>query len=617
MDLDKEYLKEIYGNRFKEDFINYFGLYKKQRSKKYFCCFHNDGKTPNLSYDEELNIWKCFACGEVRSDIYEHLMLDRGMEFKQALEWVANEVGDTVSYKKTTTAIEYKRPNIQTGPLTESQLNYMADRKITKETLDYWNVESYTWFGNLVYVFKYFLDGQLEHVSYRGVGKGATKGGSEKDTKAILWGMDNIDKTKPLVITEGQPDAMIVYQSGYTNVVSVPSGSNNTNWITLCWDWLQDIESFIVWADNDTPGIKMANEIKSRLENVKILTSPNANDANELHFRKGPEAVLKTIMDCINSTPDGIIDVSSLEYKYYKDRVTESIETGFYDYDSRVEDWKPGELTVIFGRNGEGKTTYISQVIGHCLEKNVPTFLYSGELSGNKIQEWLYKQIVANKENAFFTTQTKYKLKYEIKPSIIKAIKKWHSNNLFLYDRSFKKKTDEFFRIVELAVKKYGIKLLVIDNLMSILEENADSILNDQANFTQKCKDFAVEYNIHVVLLAHPNKGKSEVVGVKGNLEKNDISGTGNISNKADNIIAIERIWDEDEDIDGILTSLKDREEGHRFQLHFKFSKNTFRFYNDNCPEQNNYSWEDYLSDDVDRKTLDQIKTSEKYNPFY
>ena len=610
--LDKELIKELYGDRFKQEFINYFGLYSK--SKKYYCCFHDDGKTPNLSYDEELNIWKCFACGETRSDIYEHLMIDRGMEFRQALEWVANEVGENVEVK-TAKKIEYLKPNITTNDLNKEQLDYMAVRGITKETLDYWNVEGMNWFGNDVYVFKYFLDGQLEHVTYRGVGKGATKGGSEKNTKAILWGMDKIDKSKPLVITEGQPDAMIVQQSGYANVVSVPSGSNNLNWITLCWEWLKEVESFIVWADNDNSGFKMATEIKNRLENVKVITSSHAKDANELHHKEGSAAVLKLITDCINETPEGIIDVSELEYHYYKDRVTDTIETGFYDYDSKVEDWKPGELTVVFGRNGEGKTTYISQVIGHCLEKKVPTFLYSGELSGNKIQEWLYKQIVANKKNAFFTTQTKYKLKKEIKPSIISAIKKWHRNTFFLYDRSFKKQTDQFFRIVEIAVKKYGVKLLIIDNLMSILEENSDSLLNDQANFTQKCKDFAVEHNMHVVLLAHPNKGKSEIIGHKGNLEKNDISGTGNIANKADNIIAIERIWDEDEEVDGIITSLKDREEGHRFQLHFKFSKETFRFYNDNCPEQNNYTWEKYLNDDVDKDSMDKIEFTE--NPFY
>ena len=56
---------------------------------------------------------------------------------------------------------------------------------------------------------------KLIYVSYRGCGKGAIKGGCEPNTKPILWGIQHIDKDKPLVITEGQPDAMAVYEAGY------------------------------------------------------------------------------------------------------------------------------------------------------------------------------------------------------------------------------------------------------------------------------------------------------------------------------------------------------------------------------------------------------------------
>ena len=85
-----------------------------------------------------------------------------------------------------------------------------------------------------------------------------------------MW---HIDKDKPLVLTEGQPDAMAVWQSGYKNVVSVPNGSKNLKWIDHCWDWLQGIKEFIVFADNDLPGLEMAQNIKNRLPNVKNTCS--------------------------------------------------------------------------------------------------------------------------------------------------------------------------------------------------------------------------------------------------------------------------------------------------------------------------------------------------------
>ena len=76
-------------------------------------------------------------------------------------------------------------------------------------------------------------------------------------------------------------------------------------------------------------------------------------------------------------------------------------------------------------------------------------------------------------------------------------------------------------------------------------------------------KDFAIRNWVHIVLIAHPNKEKGEIKNAsKGNLEKTDISGSNNIPNKADNIIAVERNWGDDRDCDAIITSLKDRESG-------------------------------------------------------
>ena len=119
----------------------------------------------------------------------------------------------------------------------------MAKRKITEETLKFWRVKQHDWKGQEVYVFQYFDEqDKLIFVSYRGLGKGAIKGGCEPNTKSILWGMWHIDKEKPLVLTEGQPDAMAVWQSGYKNVVSVPNGSKNLKWMDHCWDWLQGIK---------------------------------------------------------------------------------------------------------------------------------------------------------------------------------------------------------------------------------------------------------------------------------------------------------------------------------------------------------------------------------------
>ena len=124
-----------------------------------------------------------------------------------------------------------------------------------------------------------------------------------------------VDRDKPLVITEGQPDAMAVWQAGYTNMISVPNGSNNLKWIDNCWEWLQGVKEFIIFGDNDESGRQMANNIKQRLKNVKILISEKYKDPNEILYFEGPDALLKMITDKINEMPAGLLDVSQMEYR--------------------------------------------------------------------------------------------------------------------------------------------------------------------------------------------------------------------------------------------------------------------------------------------------------------
>jgi len=611
--LDAQQLKDELGNRAKDIIANGLNLVEN-REKKVICPLHSE-KTPSMSWYKEGYLWNCFGCkGNI--DIYRYYTEFENMTFPEAVK----KVGDILGKEVVAKPIKAKKssfvlPECTLKDLSNQAIEYMATRKITKETLDHWEVKQTYWGGKENFVFQYFNENNVrEFITFREIKKGGRKGGCLGDTKAILWGMWHIDKTKPLVITEGQPDAMAVWQSGYKNVVSVPMGANNFKWVDYNWDWLQGIPEFIVWADNDDgEGMAMANNIKMKLTNVKIIQSENRKDANEVLFYDGVEKVVQLIQDAINLKPKGLVDLSEVSYKSESEKQYSGIETGFYEYDSYVEDWKLGEITVILGRNGEGKTTFISQIMAHLLEKKVKTFLYSGEMSEMKIQEWLYRQIVGANENYLISVKGKYKTKLVPKPEVLIKIKQWHKNTLYLYDRNEKEvlgDLDKFFEVMKVASKRFGVKLFVIDNLMAILEENADSLYSDQANFVQRCRFFVNDYDAHIVLLTHPNKEKKEIKkGSVANLEKTDISGSYNISNKADNIIAVERLWDDDRDCDAVITSLKDRTVGQRKQIKYWFDMKTLRFYNNITPRAKDYSWD---KKEEEKEAFEEFNFTEK-----
>jgi RecA-family ATPase len=191
-------------------------------------------------------------------------------------------------------------------------------------------------------------------------------------------------------------------------------------------------------------------------------------------------------------------------------------------------------------------------------------------------------------------------MKYYLKPEIVAAIKLWHKDLLFVYDRKCNGMDTKLLltAMEELAKKKDGpkVRLFIIDNLMTILEEKADSLNSDQANFVQKCKNFAQENHVHVILVCHPTKDKKESRKGEPNLEKTDISGSNNIANKASNIIAIERNYDTDNfDWDCMITNLKDKEDGQRAIFNYKYHQRTHRFYNNDTPANVEYGWEKFL----------------------
>jgi twinkle protein len=586
---DSALLKELLGQRAKEIISKGMNL-NPNKSGMVKCLFHHPDKHPSMSWFKDGLMWRCHTC-QGKIDIYDYYTTHESMSFIEAKKKVAEMTGCSLEPIRAAKK-QYKLPDIETRELSQEAIELMAIRGITKATLEAWRVKESTWNSSNVYVYQYYDKDTLRHVTYREIRDKGFKGGCEKGTESVLWGMWHVEKDKPLIITEGQPDAMAVWQSGYKNVVSVPSGANNLNWIDTCWEWLRGRE-IIVWADNDKPGIEFASNVCRRLENVKVVYADNLKDANEVMSKFGPAKVVEIITNAINEMPSGLLDMA---YVDYKTTTNGGIETGFIEYDSYIEDWKDGDLTIIFGRNGEGKSTFVSQVIAHCLENKVKTFLYSGEMSENKIQNWLYRQMIGNKKEYMYEVKAKYKTKDEIKPEVIKKIKEWHKGIFYLFNRreeKVAKDLNKFFDLMGLAAKRYGVKLFVIDNLMSKLEEKADSLNSDQSNFVQRCKDFADINKVHVILVTHPNKEKGEISKEEGNLVKTDISGSNNIGNKADNIIAVERVWGENRFCDAIITSLKDREEGQRKSFKFFFSQKTLRLYNNSTRESKKFGWEE------------------------
>lgn len=578
----------------------------ENREKKITCPFHNDSH-PSMSWFEEGNTFVCMVCRE-KLDIYRYYTEFEGMEFVEAVKTVANSLGINVDLKIPQKKI-YAAATEGYSPLTPYTLKYLKNRGITKQTAEYWNLQTTQRNGEWI-VFQYKDEkGKVVFNTFRKLSD--KKCQREKDTKEILWGLDKIDLEKPVIIVEGQFDAMVVSQCGYNNVVSVPSGIQATAWIENSWQFIQKVKRFIIWCDNDEPGINGAELIRNRIGKEKTLVDyhPKFKDANDMLLSAGKEEVKNFIDDLLHEKVEGLTNMGRRRNIQEKQ---ESFKIGFPEIDRHFKNFKYGQLSVVFGRDNEGKSTFISQIIANILQTE-KVFLYSGELTDDNIELWIMSQIVGRKKEFISDHKNEWgDIEHEITSNAKNAIRKWYQDRFYSYENKVETtKHSMLFDVMEMAYKKHGIKIFFVDNLMSAIEESNDNTNSQETNFVKKCKEFALAYNVHVVLIAHPNKIGSEE---HTPLAKVHVNGSKTITNIADNILAVERVWNvEDETINAIyrkndekgrrytaiIRSLKDRVAAGRKDFFFRFDPVSLRLFNEVTNRDFSDDWQIYLKKEL------------------
>ena len=122
-------------------------------------------------------------------------------------------------------------------------------------------------------VFQFFENGNLVMNKIRLARKPEMKNGKmemkewkEVGGKHILWNMKQIDTSKPVILCEGMIDSLSCLEAGETNVVSIPSGTNDLTWLENSYDFVNDVQEWILYVDNDLAGDKLAAELMIRFK---------------------------------------------------------------------------------------------------------------------------------------------------------------------------------------------------------------------------------------------------------------------------------------------------------------------------------------------------------------
>lgn len=451
-------------------------------------------------------------------------------------------------FKKTKKT--YAKPDpAKVLPITEEIVTYFSTRGISAETLNDFKVGSDE-NGNIV--FPFYRNGELVYVKYRKPKKHKKEDGpkewQESNTEPILFGMDNIAFGKPLVITEGEIDCLSLYEAGVHNVVSVPCGCTNLEWISLCWDWLESFNEIIIFGDSDEPGMEMISNIMKRLGSDRCMVpkdypelvfngkhyNQNCKDANEILCCYGPEG-LKALVDACEPAPiKGVLEVASIQRK----KETFISRTRIPQLDEMLNGFIEGGVTILSGKRASGKSTIGSTFLLNAIEEGVPCAAYSGELSPSRFLEWILLPATESQYVGYVSDPKTNKKIATVSEEIENRIREWLKGKLYLFDDSETFDDDmqtSVLKVFEMCARRYGCKLFLVDNLLSLLPQGDDEI-KMQARLIKKIKAFAKKYKAHVIVCAHPRKENPN-----STFTSDSVSGSSAITDLADSVFALER----------------------------------------------------------------------------
>ena len=431
-------------------------------------------------------------------------------------------------YKKKP-AKTYKKPTTQARPANAEIEKYLLSRKFSKET---WEARKIGQSENRI-AFPYYENSELVAVKFRAKDEDGKwkKFAMEPGGKLVFWGMDNCDTGFPLIITEGEFDAMSLDECGIPNVVSLPNGSNGLDCIDLCWDWLQKFKQYYIWTDSDEAGVNCRTELVKRLGVGKcLIVFSSRKDANEVLVYDGKDAVNECISNAQAIPLEGLNDLAHLpEYDPENDIVSKSSFYGIY--------YRMGEVSVWTGINSSGKSTLLGQELLIALDQGFRICAYSGELSDRLFRYWTDRQ-AAGSQYINITIAKDGRTIYRVQPEVVKHIRNWYEGRFFLYDSQEIVSQEKLLEVWEYAYQRYECRIFMVDNLMALgLGSSTEKdFLRKQAEFVGISKKFASRYNVHIHIVAHPRK-----VGKGQDIDKMDVAGMADITNWADNVFKVKR----------------------------------------------------------------------------
>lgn len=347
---------------------------------------------------------------------------------------------------------------------------------------------------------------------------------------------DALKSEEALIITEGEADCVIALQCGYL-AVSVPSGAPSKevgDKESKQYQYLsaipKQIKEIILAVDGDAAGTNLMNDLALRLgkHRCKFVKYPKeTKDLNEVFLKYGKRGVDETLKRAQFTKVAGVTLLSELPP--ISEPETKSANLG-------IElNFRKGDFSVLTGIPSHGKSTLVNTIAYNLSRQGWKTCFASLEQNPQVDHKFALSNLYHQRPA------------YLLNRSEIIEAEKWIDDNfVFLVpDDSLDDFGLEWLReAMVTAVFRYGVDMIVIDpwnELDHIYDQRVESLTQYVGRAIKTLKRFAREYNVHLMVVAHPAKMQKNAKGVYPVPSAYDISDSAHWYNKPDQIFVVHR----------------------------------------------------------------------------
>jgi twinkle protein len=448
----------------------------------------------------------------------------------------------------------FRKPDYQPAVNeNEKLLQWFAARGIDAETVRRNRIEARNaWMPQVdgdmrVLCFPYFVGGEVVNVKYRSVSTDPAKDKKfkmEADAELVLYGIDGVDPSLPLIITEGEIDKLSFEAAGFMNVVSVPNGTGTNLEILAKYEELfSEFPSFVVAGDSDEPGLKFQAEIIRRLGAEKcwrVSYPDGCKDANDVLRLYGAEAIAD-VMDYARPVPiegvyqasDVMIDILDL----YRNGRPKGEHCGF---DNLAKLYRPrlGTWTVVTGSPNSGKSSLVRAL-------TVNLAISAG-----------WKFVVFPPEDCppaeYFShlIELYVGLPFDQGPTprmdegqVLEAIDWVNDRFIVMNPNESRRSQEDLLKLTKTCILRHGVNAVVIDpfNRLEHFQPPGMTMEQYQCGLLGKFDAFVKQYSLHGFYVAHPTKLKKDASGVYPVATMYDVSGSSHWFNMPDFGLSIYR----------------------------------------------------------------------------